>query len=207
MSLAHLLSLVSWFLSLSYKAHVPCRQPWLICGDFNEEPSASDILTIFHGLDGSFCASDIPTRWDGSRVVDWAASEGPEHVQVVISDHVPLRFTIFTDCEPARRWCLRSAPQFSKPEGVEVDQWRGFVTQELGRHSQLPVLLELLDSSSTDVQREWDLFQLILQDALRHAYESVCSDSLVSEDPVAECRRLCAKHLLPLFFLAVVRPV
>lgn len=179
----------------------------MICGDFNEEPSASDILTIFHGLDGSFCASDIPTRWDGSRVVDWAASEGPEHVQVVISDHVPLRFTIFTDCEPARRWCLRSAPQFSKPEGVEVDQWRGFVTQELGRHSQLPVLLELLDSSSTDVQREWDLFQLILQDALRHAYESVCSDSLVSEDPVAECRRLCAKHLLPLFFLAVVRPV
>ena len=89
---------------------------------------------------------------------------------------------------------MRSAPQFPKPEGVELDQWRGFVSQELGRHCQLPVLLESLDSSTINVQQEWDLFQIILQDSLRGAYELVYSDSLVSDEVAAECRRRCAKR-------------
>ena len=58
--------------------------PWMVVGDFNDPPETSS-LSSFFASQGAKLLGDgkEPTRWDGTRCIDWAMSSGARDVSLL----------------------------------------------------------------------------------------------------------------------------
>ena len=139
-------------------AHRVC----LAFGDFNDEPLESPLLDL--GVEISAPKDGdtyLPSRWGGSRAIDWIGFNDPtlavhsQFSEVKLGDHRLLQTTWQATFERQPRAKLRPTPVCHKPHGVGQPVWR----EELRCFFECEV-------HEGDVNQQWlQLVDLIVQAA------------------------------------------
>jgi hypothetical protein len=146
--------------------------PWVIAGDFNDPPEHAPAAAEFEGRGGRVLRTNLPTRWDGRREIDWAAAfpagtllppsvKGP-----ALSDHKLLEFewTLRQAGSPQMRWA--PLPKYPKPAGLDQAIWREAIA-EAWRTKVPPATL------TGDVDADWQRFLAGVEMAFREAAEGI----------------------------------
>ena len=108
------------YLTRFWEQHRVNTAPWMVVGDFNDPPETSS-LSSFFASQGAKLLGDgkEPTRWDGTRCIDWAMACAPIECfpvyqgleqKIHISDHIGLRFLLNVDARYPWRGRLGTAP-------------------------------------------------------------------------------------------------
>ena len=104
---------------------------WFWCGDFNDLPEESESTDVMKGFGGEVITIGVPTRWEGSKNIDWAGSNHPWDVKDVemeeykISDHVPIRYEIkVEEKEDKKVGTLKKSTSYVKPAWITKEGWQ-----------------------------------------------------------------------------------
>ena len=131
-------------------SQLPLTQPWVVFGDLNEIPSRSMLLDALVGYGGFSVAPKVPTRWDGTRCVDWAicnrpdACENPKLLDVHLSDHIPVCFHIHGLGHALQLGSLARTCTMACPPGVDRSLWERAVSQEWNQNERVQQFLSQL---------------------------------------------------------------
>ena len=166
--------------------HFPC----VAFGDFNDEPAESALpeldlrLVAPQDADGNF----VPSRWDGSRALDYAVTNDHELClkatfrEEKLGDHKILQLSwraVFS-----RQPChvLTPTPRFAKPDGISDQVWR----------DEIQHFIEEAEVEWTgDVETDWLQLAALLSDSLSHA------DNMLQGTPLQTQGRCRPKGSLP----------
>ena len=99
------------------------------CG--NDIPEDSKSTDVIKGFGGQIISTGKPTRWEGNKNIDWAATNHPWDVKDVeteqfrISDHIPIRYEIkVEEVEDKHVGALRKSTSYVKPEWMTKEEWQ-----------------------------------------------------------------------------------
>ena len=139
-------------------------QPWVISGDFNEKPHDGNLSNLFEAYAGHYFGIGNPTRWDGSREVDWYSTNRPQSVLQVdscdlhFSDHIPLRLRLQLHFEETLQGTLQKFVDYSIPVDLSHNHWQVILENAWASVDSVRNLFDLLQNDDIDVQKEWDEF-------------------------------------------------
>lgn len=191
--------------------------PWVILGDFNDLP-LDGVIGQFLQAQGGILAGDptvpSPTRWKGSRCVDWAmARASPElHLEsnglenaLAISDHIGLHFK-FSCLRITSMGRLPCHVNWSKPEHIASDKWVEFLDLAW-QNDVIPsdAFTRLADNLAkgleqqclSDVQTMWDDFLACLVYCFKltlHRLAAQTSNPELAHEANLKLRRGTGKH-------------
>ena len=181
--------------------------PWMVVGDFNDPPETSS-PSLFFASQGAKLLGDgkEPTRWDGTRCIDWAMACAPTECfpeyqglerQIHISDHIGIRFLLNVDARYPWRGRLGTAPIWKKPEMIEPDKWIEALElswSHVGRSSEGMQLQEsqVLPPTIHNMQKGWDSFMSCLNKCYYDAYAATL-EKCQNENDVAELKKVMEK--------------
>ena len=154
-------------------------QPWVISGDFNEKPHDGNLSNLFEAYAGHYFGIGNPTRWDGSREVDWYSTNRPQSVLQVdscdlhFSDHIPLRLRLQLHFEETLQGTLQKFVDYSIPVDLSHNHWQVILENAWASVDSVRNLFDLLQNDDIDVQKEWDEFPACLNDVFCNAFEQV----------------------------------
>ena len=140
--------------------------PFLAFGDWNDEPHESPFTELGYRF---FVPADqgqmIPSRWRGSRPIDWACTNDPcaVFVEPRISDHECLWLTGSFAFERTGHFVFSPTCHLDKPEDVTLTAWREAVAAYF-EDAQV--------QWADDVDVQWTQLTALLELSLRHALES-----------------------------------
>ena len=157
------------------------RGPWICLGDANEVPGDSCIQTTLECYRGAVLAQNSPTRWEGTREVDWIATSQSDQVaqprclELHFSDHK----LVFSEvCMQARDCVLGSFKQAASwpvPEGMSVSDWRS-ILEDVWQELQAPFV------AGPSCQEKWDEFMgqldALYRTATKRALDLTCDPLL-----------------------------
>ena len=104
--------------------------PWLLGGDFNAVPTDSAVADLLHSFNGSTWTVGAPTRWLGSREIDWLCSNQLSSLSKVrfaswhLSDHKGLVVDFGTPRPATKVGVLPRVADLRKPKELSVEAWR-----------------------------------------------------------------------------------
>ena len=154
---------------------------WMVAGDANIEAKLWDtnsMAAVFRDSGGQLHAVGKPTRWDGTREIDWMVSTlpskvVPERIEHWFSDHMALQMDIPTNTTPEKQGRLRTTPSWKKPKEIPKALWTETLDQVLAEEgdkegSAAKLLRTILEKggeeedAKADVEKEWDLWNAAL---------------------------------------------
>ena len=153
-------------------ASAVCRKKWVCVGDANGEPSESPIATTLRANGGRVVSDGTPTRWEGTRCIDWFVASRPRlltwegKLDVHLSDHIPLKAALNLSQGPVTtKGRLKPMPAWTRPAGLAVDAWRQILKTtwtQLQSTEDAQLLSQQLRSDEVQAQQEWDVFMALL---------------------------------------------
>ena len=158
----------SGFVEALISARVQDSHAWLIGGDFNEIPSDSLFQEVSESLGGCLATLGAPTRWKGSREIDWFCTHNCAvskvwSPKIVISDHLILCTSAQVPSPRPTRGILPKGPIFLCPSDCSTDDWQ----ENLSKSWAMAALQKGLDGIIADTQvsgqDKWDAFQEVLR--------------------------------------------
>ena len=168
------------------EAVVP-SQPWLLSGDFNQEPGSGPVETCMCCFGGATVACDKPTRWEGPRTIDWMitnrprALSPPRLLDIVLSDHIAVMIDIDGVPHDVQLGRLRKTACLSCPSGVDREYWEKAVSEAwLGSDEVGDFLAHLQHGPLGSVQDDWDTFQRLLTCAVLEACASLSQNGFLT---------------------------
>ena len=97
-------------------------QPWVISGDFNEEPLDGVLGTLFEAYAGHYVGIiGAQTRWSGNSEIDWLSTNRPQRVLQIdsydlhVCDHIPLRLKLQLHFDETLPGTLQNFVDYSIP--------------------------------------------------------------------------------------------
>ena len=149
------------------------------------------------GYGGFAVTPKVPTRWDGTRCVDWAicnrpdACENPKLLDVHLSDHIPVCFHIHGLGHALQLGSLARTCTMACPPGVDRSLWERAVSQEWNQNESVQQFLsQLATDAVVSVQSEWDLFQDLLVSCILSAYRWLSRVGLLTAEVRSNCEKL-----------------
>ena len=177
-------------------------QPWLWCGDFNELPASSVVGTCMSCFGGVVVASDKPTRWDGSRMVDWMITNRCRALSphcllsIALSDHIAVSVDLHGVSHDVQLGRLRKTACLACPSGVDREYWEKAITDVWLASAAVREFLEhLRHGECLSVQDEWDAFQQLLTSTVLKACLDLSQNGFLSVEARDAC--LCASGQRP----------
>jgi hypothetical protein len=153
-------------------------QPILLAGDFNHPPALAERWDAVAGRGASFGVKNengiwLPTRWTGSRPIDWGWCSHPHMVKniafrdICISDHKVLSWELHYNQKSVQ--AFRSVPtrSFALPESVHRSVWRQAV-EKAWDHKTVP--------APSTTEDEWAKFCQMVEEAFCQACEDCNMD-------------------------------
>ena len=157
-------------------------------GDFNDEPDESALPELDLRLTAPTEGNYVPSRWDGSRSLDWAVTNDhtlqmeAEFREEKLGDHKILRLSWQVVFSRQPCYVLTPTHRYAKPDGVSDQVWRDEI-----QHFFEEVEIEWTE----DVEKDWLLLTTLLSDSLSYAGE------MMQGAPSQSRRRLRPKGSLP----------
>ena len=170
-------------------------QPWVMLGDFNEEPEGPRIGTHTSAFGGTALTLGRATRWEGKRELDYLISNRPlefdkaYHLDYHLSDHIPVAIRWSHMVRESAKGVLAKTKDFTQPIGVTAQQWRDELSAAWNQTEGAAAFLQEIQEPATSghVQRHWNQFQTRLNQTFQKAMAKV------AQAPVAEATRQDAR--------------
>ena len=170
------------FLDFMQSSHCSFVQPWIMSGDFNYSPPDAPALDVLKGFGGHVMNSDMPTRWQGKKELDWFCTNRPllcgqvQKMNYAISDHIPLTITISLSHEDNQQGVLKAARDYSIPIDVSASHWQLRLHQWWEQSDRVSKLCSRLQGT-IDVQGEWEEFNACLNDMCTEVMKKMLNES------------------------------
>ena len=152
--------------------------PWLCLGDANEVPGDSCIQSMLETYGGRVCAQGIPTRWQGTREIDWVATScagkisAPCNSQYYFFDHQAVWCEVQTKARDTVMGSLTKSADWRKPAGVGTDAWRTCLDKAWSE-ACWPI-------PEGTCQEKWDIFMLVKMFCLKFLANSTGTGLLIT---------------------------
>ena len=180
---------------------------WIAVGDWSQPPlshSKDDGACghLFASWGGILCSDGKPTRFEGEETLDWFVAGGDcvarlswkQQIQKHLSDHIPIECGLQVGNVSCAKGRLKSGPKWTKPDGLTAKEWQKALdeawTESSSQCQALQDLLQLQRAGDVQVQRDWDLYMIGLNDCYRRGITRVLEQS--SDDAI---RQSCTKLL------------
>lgn len=161
-------ALDDWIVSLSP------NEPVVLCGDFNQEPNLAQRWSDLAGRGANRSVvggngSNLPTRWDGRRCIDWLWTNRPPMLppiaafsDMVFADHKVIQFPLQYSQGFVQAFQPVPMRNLAKPSDIDPDTWATAINQAWEN---------LLTPSEASTQDEWVAFC----DLVEKAHDQACS--------------------------------
>ena len=132
----------------------------------------------FYSFNGRTWTVGAPTRWEGSREIDWFCSNNLSSLSAVrlapwhLSDHKGLVVDFCTPRPDTKVGVLPRVADLRKPKAISVEAWRAALERAWEASTEVSALrAKLHDGSGCCVQELWDEFQGCLQGCFGTAFK------------------------------------
>ena len=156
-------------------------QPFLFCGDYNQEPAECDLLPQLSHVGVSEISPGRPTRWNGNREIEFfinnhlAAFSAISCDLVQLSDHIALQVQWLPQVRETFKCTLAKTPDFTIPSSLPVQVWRDILANAWNSNPEVRAFESTLPFIP-EVQKEWDLFQNLLNSTFGDSFAKIAND-------------------------------
>jgi exonuclease III len=167
-----------FFLDALARCAVQPSACWCVGGDFNETPLQSQMVEVARAVNGNCVRTNQPTRWVGSRELDFFSTNRPDlssnvsSPSIKLSDHRIVSMTLDVPALAAKTASFQNGPRLNRPDHVDPDRWREALNTGWQSAAQ-EFDLSTEGVNQLSVQSHWGLLQAALRHTFRVAFASV----------------------------------